>query len=114
MKALIVVKSAERNTDNWQKMAACRATLQSLGITYSIRSVEAMSTTFIANLSTTYAFVVIPGHEGGYTGLINDSGLSVPIIALTGLGGLGSWGATPGISATGVSGYMDRDWETNA
>lgn len=95
-----------------KRIRSCIAALESMGIKYRRRMIVNAQTWSAAEstaVSAEYDAIVIPSNNGGFSLLVNDSNITIPIFILSGDAALGvsNYGTTPGVtgSAAALSSY---------
>ena len=114
MKALIAILStAPEGENSGEDLRSCRASLQALGIDHHVAKADAMPTDSYVN---THDFIVFPSvpNNAAFGTIIDDSGITIPMIGLGCLAGAAQLGSTgPGVSGTGgawADHYYDCVW----
>jgi len=111
MLALIVVKTgSEEGGNSGYDMRTVITSLQALGIRHHMVVVENLPSLSYIN---THDFIVIPQFTNGFETMIDNAGITRPIIGLSASAGVAGFGATPGISGTRspiIDGFFNFPW----
>ena len=112
MKALIVTRASEPDSNDTDSLKMCIASLQSLGIQYKRTLVEAMPADSIVN---GYDFIVMPTLTAGFATLIDDANITIPMFGLDSQAGAVGYGTLTGVTSSRsavVDHFVDVSWES--